>query len=198
MRILMNNAIKGYKIFKLTSFGNLQCRDFIFSEDKVNVVRGSIVACETGFHFCEKIEDCFMYYPFLKKKDACGIITEYAVCEVQGYGLYDKHDDKYAVSNLVINRRLSLKEVYSLLGFSEKEKTRKEVCYLGHVLVKPCVYSIKYNMQERIDLPSGNYLCEIETPSLSYRSFSSYNKNIRDVWRRKEKITKVLYKAITI
>lgn len=48
----------GYKAFN----SDLTCRGFKYKVGKTYEFDGEIELCEKGFHFCEKIVDCFRYY----------------------------------------------------------------------------------------------------------------------------------------
>ena len=48
----------GYKAFN----SDLTCRSFKYEIGKTYEFNGKIKLCEKGFHFCEKIVDCFSYY----------------------------------------------------------------------------------------------------------------------------------------
>lgn len=50
--------MKGYKAFN----SDLTCRGFQYEIGKTYETKETISLCKSGFHFCKKIEDCFMYY----------------------------------------------------------------------------------------------------------------------------------------
>ena len=50
--------MKGYKGFNQ----DLTCRDFQYEVGKTYEMSGLIGLCSRGFHFCEKLTDCFDYY----------------------------------------------------------------------------------------------------------------------------------------
>ena len=53
--------MKGYKV----TDENGKCRGFQFEVGKTYTQDGELKICENGFHFCEKVADCFGYYSFI-------------------------------------------------------------------------------------------------------------------------------------
>ena len=56
----MKNIVRGYKV----TDKNMQCRDYQFELKKEFIHSGEPVLCKNGFHFCEKLINCFDYYSF--------------------------------------------------------------------------------------------------------------------------------------
>lgn len=106
MLIPKDKPVRGYKVFDLTNKGELLCRNYKFSEDKVNSVAGTIKVCSNGLHYCKKASDCLTYYPYNGKQSI--------VCEVEGYGNSSSESDKIAVQYLKIVRRLNWNEFFIL------------------------------------------------------------------------------------
>lgn len=50
--------VKGYKAMNV----DMTCRGYQFEIGKTFHHKGKINPCVSGFHFCEKLEDVFMYY----------------------------------------------------------------------------------------------------------------------------------------
>ena len=53
-----NKIIKGYKMFN----HDWTCQGFKYKVGKTYKIEGKPELCKKGFHFCEKLEDCFRYY----------------------------------------------------------------------------------------------------------------------------------------
>ena len=56
----MIEKIKGYKVFN----SDWTCRDFQYEVGKTFTHKGEIGLCDSGFHFCKELKDCFSYYNF--------------------------------------------------------------------------------------------------------------------------------------
>ena len=80
---------------------DLKCRGFQFETDKEYKHKGEIKICESGFHACEKLSDCFNYYQFN--------LSDTRICEVEILGQMLKHDSdsKICTDIIKINRELS-------------------------------------------------------------------------------------------
>lgn len=52
--------MKGYKVFN----SDWTCRDYQYEIGKTYEIAESPKCCKVGFHFCEKLVDCFNYYSF--------------------------------------------------------------------------------------------------------------------------------------
>lgn len=90
--------MRGYKGFD----SNLKCRNFQYEIGQSYSHDGPVELCIQGFHFCEKLRDCFRYYP---TEDGCRF------CEVEAWG--DIYGDglKYVAKNIKIIRELSPIEI---------------------------------------------------------------------------------------
>lgn len=51
--------MKAYKMFN----NDWTCQGFQFEVGKTYVHKGEVVLCRSGFHACQKLEDCFEFYP---------------------------------------------------------------------------------------------------------------------------------------
>ena len=105
---LHNDTITGYKVFE----SDFTCRDYDFKDvGTTHTYEGVPVLCESGFHFCTTLEDCFKYY-FISKN--------MIVCEVQATNYADAEDDcsKRTCQILTIIRQLTLEEVKSHISTS--------------------------------------------------------------------------------
>lgn len=96
-------TVKGYKVFQ----PNWTCRDFQYEVGKTYHHEGSIGLCSSGFHFCERLVDCFNYYSFN---------PENKVAEVIATGEIIKGDDKCVTNNIEIVREISWNDVLNLVN----------------------------------------------------------------------------------
>ncbi len=106
---LHNDTITGYKVF----MKDFTCRDYDFKGvGTTHTYEGVPVLCESGFHFCTNLEDCFNYYD---------ITSDMIVCEVQATNYTDAEPDcsKRTCQILTIISQLSLDEVKSHISTSE-------------------------------------------------------------------------------
>ena len=105
-RVLKKNAIKAYKAFN----SDLTCKGFQYEVGKEYHHKGKLELCESGFHVCPKLVDCFSFYPFRE--------AETRVAEVLVWGKV-KYEDvsvdvKLCASNIKVVRELAWSEVLSL------------------------------------------------------------------------------------
>ena len=56
----MSKKLKAYKVFD----SNFQCQGFQFKIGETYRHKGVIGLCESGFHACKKLSDCFSYKSF--------------------------------------------------------------------------------------------------------------------------------------
>ena len=96
-------GIKGYKVFNL----DWTCRGFKYEVGKTYKHDGNIEVCGAGFHFCQKVSDCFTYYDFNRNNK---------VAEVEAVGLVETRDDKSVTNEIVIVKELTWHEVLDLVN----------------------------------------------------------------------------------
>ncbi len=104
-----NDTITGYKVFN----HDFTCRGYDFNGvGTTHTYEGTPVLCESGFHFCTTLEDCFKYYD---------ITPHMIICEVQATGYTDAEEDcsKRTCQRLSIIRRMPLDEVAQHITDSE-------------------------------------------------------------------------------
>ena len=94
-------GIKGYKVFN----PDWTCRGFQYEVGKTYKHEGNIEMCGAGFHFCQKISDCFNYYDFN---------SDNKVAEVEAVGLVETKNDKSVTNEIVIHREITWHEVLNL------------------------------------------------------------------------------------
>ena len=63
-RVLKKNAIKAYKAFN----SDLTCKGFQYEVGKEYHHKGKLELCESGFHACESLADCFSFTRSVKLK----------------------------------------------------------------------------------------------------------------------------------
>ena len=92
---------KGYKAFD----SELKCREFQFEVGQTYELPGPLKLCENGFHYCEKLNDIFNYYP-----------TNYntRVCEIEALGDIASEANKSCTLKIKLIRELSKDEIKAL------------------------------------------------------------------------------------
>ena len=103
-RVLKKNAIKAYKAFN----SDLTCIGFQYEVGKEYHHKGALEMCNSGFHACPKLVDCFSFYPFSETK------TRVAEVLIWGKVEYKDGDVKLCASNIKVVRELTWNEVLSL------------------------------------------------------------------------------------
>lgn len=93
--------MKGYKAFE----SDLSCRGFQYEIGKEYSIEGDPVMCETGFHFCSTIIDCYWFYPATKSTRICEI-------EATGDIIFDE-DGKYCTNKIKIINEVKEPWVYT-------------------------------------------------------------------------------------
>ena len=97
--------MKGYKVFN----PDWTCRNKQYEVGKSYEMEDKPVICKRGFHFCEKIVDCFQYYTFNSANK---------VAEIEAYGELDfeKDGNKHCTNKIKIIRELTWYEVLELVN----------------------------------------------------------------------------------
>ena len=103
-RVLKKNAIRAYKAFN----SDLTCKGFQYEVGKEYHHKGKLELCESGFHACLKLVDCFSFYPFSETK------TRVAEVLVWGKVKYEDVGVKLCASNIKVVRELTWSEVLFL------------------------------------------------------------------------------------
>ena len=108
-RVLKKKAIKAYKAFN----SDLTCKDFQYEVGKEYHHKGKLELCESGFHACPKLVDCFRFYPFREAE------TRVAEVLVWGKVKYEDVGVKLCASNIKVVRELTWSEVLSLCNIGD-------------------------------------------------------------------------------
>ena len=98
------SQVRGYKVFN----PDFTCRGFKYEVGKTYTHKGRIDICEAGFHFCEKLSDCFSYYRFNSNNK---------VAEVIATGKIIKQDNKCVTNKIKIVREISWNDALNLVNF---------------------------------------------------------------------------------
>ena len=95
--------MKGYKVFN----SDWTCRGFQYEVGKTYKTDSRPILCCNGFHFCEKVADCFNYYSF---------DTRNKVAEVEALGevVTEEDGDKSCTNEIKIVREVSWEEMLAL------------------------------------------------------------------------------------
>ena len=96
----------GYKGFNVKEDGTLYCRDMTFRVGEIAEVKGPLVICENGIHFCWNLNDINDYYN----------LQENVVCEVEPLGeiVADVDGKKCCTNKLKLLRMLTTEEVLKI------------------------------------------------------------------------------------
>ena len=96
----------GYKGFNVKEDGTLYCRDMTFKVGDMAEVKGPLVICKNGIHFCWNLNDVNDYYN----------LRDSVICEVEPLGEIVAHIDgkKCCTNKLKIKRMLTKEEVLKI------------------------------------------------------------------------------------
>ena len=94
--------MKGYKVFNK----DWKCLDFQYEVGK-EYHHDDIKICEKGFHFCEKLTDCFSYYDFDPKNK---------VAEIEAAGDVIKEGEKSVTDNIKIIKEITWADVLNMVN----------------------------------------------------------------------------------
>lgn len=101
--------MKGYKVFN----SDWTCRGFQYKVGETYKYEGEISICETGFHFCKKLVDCFNYYTFDPE-------NKVAIIEATGEVIESNYSNNKCVTNEIkIIRELNWHEVLDMVNFNK-------------------------------------------------------------------------------
>ena len=95
--------MKGYKVFN----SDWTCRGYQYEVGKTYEIAESPKCCKVGFHFCEKLVDCFNYYSFDPNNK---------VAEIEAIGEihFDDTNSKCCTNKIVILKELKWSEVLDM------------------------------------------------------------------------------------
>mgnify|MGYP002288800646 CR=1 FL=1 len=95
--------MKGYKVFN----SDWTCRGYQYEIGKTYEIAENPQCCKVGFHFCERLADCFNYYSFN---------TNNKVAEIEAIGEIDFDDtnSKRCTNKIVILKELKWSEVLDM------------------------------------------------------------------------------------
>ena len=96
--------MKGYKVFN----NDWTCRNFKYEVGKTYEMDATeIKLCDRGFHFCERLTDCFSYYEFNPQNK---------VAEVEATGEILTNGKKFCTNKIKIVREMDWHEVLDLVN----------------------------------------------------------------------------------
>ena len=103
-RVLKKKPIKAYKAFN----SDLTCKGFQYEVGKEYHHKGKLELCESGFHACPKLVDCFRFYPFREAETRVAEVLVWGKVEYEDVGV------KLCASNIKVVRELTWSEVLFL------------------------------------------------------------------------------------
>ena len=131
--------MKGYKVFN----SDWTCRGYQYEVGKTYEIAESPKCCKVGFHFCERLVDCFNYYLFDQNNKVAKIE---AIGEID----FDNTNSKCCTNKIVILKELTWAEVLDMCNTGEGNSGKRNSgdCNSG------CYNSGDYNIG---DCNSGCY-----------------------------------------
>ena len=102
----MKNIVRGYKV----TDKNMQCRGYQFELKKEFIHSGEPVLCKNGFHFCEKLINCFDYYSF---------DPENRIFEIVAKNVITDDGNKSVCSVIFFEKELTWFDVLSIVNTGE-------------------------------------------------------------------------------
>ena len=96
-------TVKGYKVFN----HDWSCRGMQYEVGKSYEMDVEPIICDRGFHFCQKLENCFEYYIFDPKSK---------VAEVEAYGDVISKDGKSCTNKIKIVHEIPWGEVLRIVN----------------------------------------------------------------------------------
>ena len=93
----------GYKVFN----SDWSCRDFQYEIGKTYELEGELKVCENGFHYCNKLIDCFNYYDFNPKNK---------VAIIEAIGNIEEEESKCATDKIKIVKEITWLQVLEIVN----------------------------------------------------------------------------------
>ncbi len=103
---MSEKTVKGYKVFN----PDWTCRGFQYKVGASYEMDEEPIACERGFHFCERLEDCFNYYDF---------DSENKVAEITAYGETTRENNKCCTNKIKIEKKMEWYEVLDIVNIGK-------------------------------------------------------------------------------
>jgi len=108
MNIVGNGGVmKAYKAFDY----NWRCHGFQYEVGETYTYDGELEICKKGFHGCERLDDCFTYYP-------CVQWNKFAEVELLGTIIGHDRDSKKCTNKIRIVREIPFEEIDIRMGSS--------------------------------------------------------------------------------
>ena len=98
------------KAYKATYNG--KCLDITYEVGNTYTLKGKLIMCERGFHFCENFEDLTKWYYFIKNNK---YDEEIKVFKIEAQGKIIEDIDKSVTNKIKIIRELSQEEIFEKL-----------------------------------------------------------------------------------
>ena len=95
--------MKGYKVFN----PDFTCRGFQYEVGKTYEKDVIPDVCKVGFHFCQKLADCFSYYDFNPNNK---------VAEIEALGDIDEGNNKCCTNKITIVQEITWQEVLEMVN----------------------------------------------------------------------------------
>ena len=99
---MTQNSVFGYKMFN----NDWTCRGFQYEMGKTYHYDGEISLCNAGFHFCEKLEDCFKNYD---------CVPWNKIAKIEAKGNVIKGDDKCVTDTILILEEIKFNQINEII-----------------------------------------------------------------------------------
>lgn len=99
--------MRGYKAFN----SDWTCRDFQYKVGETYTLDGELSICKNGFHFCERLIDCYSFYWF-------GNFPH--IAEVEALGDIRTGENKNCTNKIKIIREIPIDEQLKIMGIDKE------------------------------------------------------------------------------
>ena len=104
-------CINGYKI----TDSDYSCRGYKYELNHTYSMEKDPVPCESGFHFCRELADCFNYYHPEQTSHKIWNLDTYRFLKVRSNGTTYQLGDKYCTNNITILEECTTEEILTAL-----------------------------------------------------------------------------------
>ena len=174
--------MRAYKVFN----NDWTCNNFQYEVGKEYEYQGRISICESGFHACEKLEDCFTYYD-------CVQWNKIAEVELSGEIYSHDEDSKKCASKIKIVREIAFNEIADYI--SEGVATSQGVAWSQGVARSLGIRNCKgiFNSIFSCDIESPSYLFNKQVDQSRFNEVHTKIKELIGSWQPTFNNLKSLY-----
>lgn len=160
------NVTKGYK----ATLHDLTCRQHQFEIGKKYSVKGPIVLCGNGFHFCKNLADVFGYYEFkLSDKKPIRIFE----VKPEGPQVTAFRENKHAARDITLVKEIPYKEIIKImLPLHNKTRILNLRFYCAPVNISINSYMTSYSVSRGEIKPDPSNLAQKINARIEFKGFS--------------------------